>query len=219
MVCVNIARQPAEGKNLSNPSSPATAVYSECILTLTYEIPSANNRFGCELNNTFSEEIDSTIEFATDDHKLFCWGSSTGALILPEEAPGTARVGAIYTLTKYNQSTIPSAAQSLIGRVNSDNVRPKSGLFSGWNFTAGTLLFQPAKFYPKKKSNGADLVDITYTCIWRPNYDTNGVAKGWNWFWNTDAQCYQQMYLQSSGSSNTVYAPFKTSAFSGALGG
>lgn len=208
-ICVSVGIAPADGKNLSDPNSPTVAIYSQAILSAVYEI---SNR-----SLTYIEEIEPTFEYATDDYKKFRWGSSTGNVALPEEAPGRLLIGAAYKLTKFNQSSIPAAAQTLMGKVNSSVVNPKMSIFSGWSFAAETLLLQPPQFNVRKSASGLTTTDITYTGIWRPNYDVSGNAKGWNWFWNTDEQCYQQLYLAASGTSNTPYKPFKTGNFSDVL--
>lgn len=142
----------------------------------------------------YTESLEPTAEFLTLDHKLYRWEANDGDPLTEDEAPGRLMRGMDYVRTKYNQATIPAAALSLVGTVNSAAVSPKTTGMSGLTFPAQTLLYQPPTIQRVVTAAGALAWNITYRFTYKPNWD-GATARGWNWFWRAESQAYKQIYI------------------------
>jgi hypothetical protein len=166
---------------------------------------------GIDPTTLISERIEPTGELLTQDYRNFRWGSATGPELQPDEAPGKIQRGLNYIVTKYNMTSIPAGALSLIDCVNDAAVEPTSPGLSAWVFDIETLLFNPPRMERCLNTAGEGLWNITYSYTYRPNWDyTNPlvpVARGWNWFWRAATKKFEQIYSIETGLVHKNYPP------------
>lgn len=73
--------------------------------------------------------------------------------------------------------------EAAYGRINAlDVISEENGEFI--TYKAGTLLFVHCNRTPSKSISGRPTWNLTFRFIYKPNYGTDGVAKGHNWFIN-----------------------------------
>lgn len=162
--------------------------YIDALLTVGFELAEAKETEpGSGLYDFISEEFTPTAEFLTIDHNGFLWGSATEGVGVPleaAEAPGKLIIGADYTQTRYNLSSIHSDYLSLIGHTN--NAAHTAQLL-GVTFAIDTLLFNPPSTNRTIKSNGTGLWTLSSTFTYKPTE--------WNKFWRAKEQQFEEMYI------------------------
>ena len=179
---------------VNNVEASQNASYEDALVVTEYiwdrKTPQSN---GADL---FSETLEPTAEFLTLDYTQFRW--QNGDPLTEGEAPGMLQRGLDYVLTHHNLQAIPSAALSLIGAVND---APVTSYTLGLCFAAGTLLFNP----PCCQRRVA--VGPNPTLTWTVTYRLTYKPQGWNYFWRTETQQFEQICLQSSGAVYNQYTP------------
>jgi len=188
----------------------STTDYEKALVTVYY----GRTASGGDPTSTaaYSESLEPTAEFLTLDYSEYTWGDDSGAAKAPvlkeNESPGRLVRGLDYIFTRYNQTTVPSAALSLVGFVNTAAVTASS---LGITFGAQTLLFNPPTISRTVDATGVGSWTITYRMTYKPNWQ-GGVEKGWNWFWRAEEDEYQQIYHKWTSS---VVAVYPNAAFTG----
>jgi hypothetical protein len=146
-----------------------------------------------------TESIEPTAEFRTLDHRLFRWGSGSGALLNENQAPGQLIRG--FSLTRGIKMTlVPVSILSKPGTVNSTAY---TSALLGLTFAAETLLFGVQPITRSIKLSGATAFSVSLKFTYKDS--------GWNKFWNESAGAYQNIYIAGSG---TPYKPYTPSSFS-----
>jgi hypothetical protein len=137
-----------------------------------------------------TESVEPTAEHGTLDYRLFAWGSGTGDSIREEEAPTFLERGCNLVRTSYYVFPSPSFDPNLLALIGFVNDRVYvSGLLT-LAFGEGTLLYGPPVINRKLNSNGIQNFDVTKRWTYK--------AQGWNWFYRTRDQMFQQIYLRGS---------------------
>lgn len=179
--------------------------WTDALINVHFETLSVgNDPGGGDGTVIYSESIEPTAEFLTIPHTDFRWGSSAGAALKQEEAPGRLEIGLDYVVTLYKMTSVPAWVLTLVNKVNNASVVSAS---LGVTFAAGTLLFNPPKISRSISLGGSS----AYTISTRYTYK----ASGWNYFYRAESGTYVQMYHKDSG--GTPYLNFATADFSGAI--
>ena len=182
-----------------NKGAGSVAAYEKALVTVEY---------GPSEGTVYSESLEPTAEFLTEDYNRFQWGPNVGGdpstPLEENEAPGRLIRGFDYVLTRHNLVIVPTAVIDLIGHVNSATVTPLMGIFAsgGWgipsiSFAAETLLFQPPTITRTTTIAGVEGATCVYRLTYKPNWEA-GVALGWNYFWRAETQKYEAIYQKDS---------------------
>lgn len=180
------------------PSKPTTdgqaCVYTDALVTVTYSN---------QIVDVASEVIEPFTEFNELDYRRFRWTSGvTGRpLIEGEQAPFQIPMLNLVR-TRYRLSEIPAEVITCLGCCNS--IAYTSEIL-GITFGAETMLYQPQGINRSFTTLGTTgwTLGIKFACKpW-----------GWNKFWNSSAQAYQNIYLAGA---TVPYKPYTPTLF-GAL--
>lgn len=193
--------------------------YPKAIVTIDFA--DAVGISGSDPTDLYSETIEPWVEnipLAVRDlsgRPTYAWRLAGGTAFYPlddKEAPVRTTRGAAYTLTRYRQASIPSAAFTLTGKVNASAV---TSLTLGYTFEAQTLLFSPPTLQRTTTTSGSEGWDITYKFLYRPNFDTTtGAALGWNYFWRARGENFAQISkLKEDGTEDFISNPYPTGNF------
>lgn len=181
--------------------SDGAIIYEEALITVQYSTDDAQVRD--ESGNRFSESIEPHSEFITLDHKRFRWGSASGEPLEENEAPGRIVRGFSLVRTLYAVPSISSTILSLPGCVN--NAQYISAVL-GLTFPAETLMFGDPVISRTVVLGGSSSWDVTLRFSFKPD--------GWNKFWRSQSQAYEQIYdVQGSA----VYKNYPLANFSAFL--
>lgn len=177
--------------------------YEEALLNVGFAVGEKKEQGETGTFDFFSEEFNPNAEFLTIDHSNFRWtNASTGDVLQPAEAPGLLIVGADYTQTWYNLSSIHTDFLSLIGSVNSG---AHAASLLGLTFAAETLLYTPPTTSRTIKGDGTGLWNLSTTFRFR--------ASTWNKFWRTKTQDFEAMYIDGG----SAYKNYPTGSFANIL--
>lgn len=172
--------------------------YEKAVVTLNYTPPEQGD--DSETVDLISESIEPNAEFLTLDHKEFRWTDPTNGDELKEaEAPGRLLRSFDYVLTKYEQNSMPTEILMFPGSVNDAAVfAPLLGI----TFPQETLLYNPPTSSRKIDTDGFG----KYTIVYRLSFK----VEGWNKFWRTKTQTYEQIFVKDGG----LYRNFPLKSFS-----
>ena len=144
--------------------------------------------------NLFTETLEPNVEFLTQPHSKFRWGSQTGPPILESEAPGKQVYSLALSRTTQGLTSVPGAVLTLIGRVNqAAYTSPLLGL----TFAAGTLLFMPSSLTFTVNTDLEATIDLTTKFAYKPD--------GWNKFWRAESESYEEMFRSDTGDAHVNY--------------
>lgn len=201
ILCRTASSVPMGGKNSGTGS---VAAYEKAIITADYPCQKGSGPETVS-GNLLSESLEPTLEFLTMPYTEYQWTSAAdGPELTAEEAPVKPLPGLEYLLTRYNQSSIPTAVMSLCGTCNASAWTCKTPGLTGITFPAQTLLFQPPTLSRTIQANGTFVWTVTYRLTFKPNYDEGGTARGWNWFWRASENKMSQIYKKGGGSALTL---------------
>lgn len=126
---------------------------------------------------------------------------SNGDTVYNGDAPSYISFPGMYYDRGYiGVSSIPMTAVSMIGCVNN---APLASLSLGVVFAPETLRYVDFSADRQINTTGADRWRLTYLHHFKPNVDSSGVARGWNWFWRPGIGDFQAVY----NSSGVQYKP------------
>jgi hypothetical protein len=146
-----------------------------------------------------TESIEPTSEFRTLDHRLFRWGSGSGALLNENQAPGQIIRG-FNLIRSFKTPLVPT---SILTKPGTCNLTTYTSSLLGLTFAAETLMFGMQPITRVIKMSGSTAFNLTVKFTYKDS--------GWNKFWNESAGAYQNIYLVGSG---TPYKPYTPSSFS-----
>ena len=89
------------------------------------------------------------------------------------------------------------------------NAVPVACFSLGLVFEAETLKFADCRTKRTVKTTGADAWTLTYWFSYKPNYNPNWVAQGWNYFWRPKEGIFKPIYL----ADGTRYKPNRPGNF------
>jgi len=198
--CKDVAVERAPGKqDQVTPSSSGLATYEYAMLTAEYRVPSYGEpqpypaSVSPVLHNDPSAAISETLRPSTEALQmpadLFEW--SDGTALLDDEAPVRQVHRMEYTLTRHNQTSVPAAAVSYVGNVNSESISPI--LYPDVVFPAHTLLFMPPNIDIASDSDGNVLFNVAYSFAYK--------EEGWRKFWRADTESYETIVKKSDDSN------------------
>jgi hypothetical protein len=168
----------------------------QCIYTHAFVTANYSSRDDADV---ISESIEPTAEFRLLDHRLFRWGSGSGALLNEKEAPGQIVRGFNLVRTLYRQATVPVTLLTLPGTCNSATY---ASSLLGLTFAAETLLFTPAPVTRVIRLSGSPGFTV--------NIKMSFKGSGWNKFWRQSSGTYENIYLAGGG----IYKPYTPASFS-----
>lgn len=160
--------------------------YDTALITVSYDISQGEESEDAN-GQLFTETLEPNVEFLTLPHEKFRWGSKTGPPILENEAPGKQILSLALTRTTYKVTSIPTAVLTLIGKTND---APYTSPTLGLTFAAGTLILLPGSITYTVNADLELAFDYTVKFAFKPDK--------WNYFWRSDTQSYEQMYLSDS---------------------
>ena len=190
----------------SQGSTTDLATYEHALLTLDYGIPEGGVPPGGSDPVEFAtESIEPSSEFVTLNYQAFKWQSGNG--LKPDDSPGWLIETLVYNYTRSNVTLVPSAVRTLVGKVNSAAVYPFTPGLTGLVFEPETLLYSAPRMNRRITSVGAELWDLSFRFVYRPNFDEDDNALGWNYFWNAENHEFEQLVSVVDGTVVKPYVP------------
>lgn len=176
---------------------PAVGAYSKDDQGCLYEDALVTVSYSNQIVDVASESIEPFTEFNELDFRRFRWTSGTTGrpLIEGEQAPFQLPMLNLVR-TRYRLSSIPEEVLTCLGCCNS--IAYTSDIL-GLTFPAETMLFQPQGINRSFTTLGTTgwTLGIKFACKpW-----------GWNKFWNSSAQAYQNIYLAGASVPYKPYTP------------
>ena len=177
------------------------------MITAHYKIPtyrfSGTDATGDNTSDVLSSEVFSiAAEFITRTHKKLFWtdADTVGTEVGANEAPTQVVPLWDYRYTRFDVRSIPTAAVSLIGKVNSAAVTSKRYSIT---FAVETLLFNGSTISTDFLRDGTEVIDITYNIVYRPGT--------WNKFYREKFEEPQPIYVKDGG----LFKPYVPASFTG----
>ena len=182
-------------------TSDPNTVYNDCIITVTYETPGANDPASSTGRTTeaISESFEPWVENIILGHEGFRWKSGSGEPITPSQAPSKTVYGTDYIFTRHRLRRVPHRAFKLQGHVDAQAI---STNFSKLSFAKETVLFKGFSVQRTVRLNSAN--------TWRVVYRFGIREHGWNKFWlpNKDSReggSWEHMYVEGSNHIHRVF--------------
>jgi hypothetical protein len=170
-------------------------VYSEALVTINYST---------KIKDLVSETLEPTAEFLTLDYKLFRWTSLAGDVLQENEAPGQLQRGLNLVRKNYRLATIPNTVLTAIGLSNATAYT--SALLGNMTFPEETLLYQPPTLDRTITLAGTEGFNLTTKFTFKP--------QGWNKFWRSKTQAYEEIIVAETG---VVFKPYPPGNFGSLL--
>jgi hypothetical protein len=142
-----------------------------------------------------TESYEPWVEALQLDFRLFRWGSGSGRPLREDEAPPWWLRG--INFVRNELFVLPPLSTDLVDLVGNTNNATIMSTYMGFTFNEGTLLYMPPTINRKITSIGDVKYDMTKKFSYRP--------QGWNWFWNSLDDAWEQIYLYGSGSPFEPY--------------
>ena len=123
------------------------------------------------------------------------WNSAAGTAVATGDAPSYVTFpGMTYERGYIGLSSFPTAVITLLGGVNNAAL---VSLTLGVTFAAETIRYADFASDRQISPSGGNTWKATYFHHYKPNVDSGGTARGWNWFWNPAVNNFQPVYLAS----------------------
>jgi|SRR6185437_643102 len=155
-------------------------------------------RYSTKRVEIITEEIEPIAEFVPMPYQFFRWFPS-GDLITEDEAPGWIKRSCNFVRNEMfvSPDAINSDLYNLVGSVNDSEFI--SGLLPGFVAPAESLLFNPPVIHMKYNSVGDTQYDLTKRFNFQP--------QGWNSYFRTKTQQWEQISFAGSGTAFKNYPP------------
>lgn len=190
----------------SQGNTSALASYETAVLLVNY------STFGLATGVTpsqllISEWTETWSETKTLDRTKFQWKKADGTFtnLGPSEGPSKLEPGMDYVLMYHNLAFVPNAVTAQPGTVNSGTANT---YLLGISFPAETIMYMGAVVKHRTTTGGNDGYTVRYRFRYAPHV-RDGVARGWNWHWNTENARYEPLYDMDGN----VTRPYETSSF------
>lgn len=181
------------------------ATYTEAQLTVRYSTPDARGGPGADEDEQVHETVEISKEFMTLPAQRLYWeggeAGEQGEAIGEDAAPGILIPMLVWSYTRRQLISLPQAAATLVGHVNSSTLSSTS---LGLSFGPETLLYDSIGLVSTRNSAGDRTWDATYKLVAR--------ATGWNNFLNPEAGEWQPIFREGTSSPWKPYQPANLAA-------
>lgn len=192
-VAVRVQVDPFDDK--SSALSPTRIKYEFAQITVQFSTaaPQLTDNGGSGIA-LVSEDLEPWAEFLTLSNRGLYWLG--GDALAEDEAPPLLVKGMAWVYRTHLQTSVPSAALSLVGKVNDDSITSAT---LGLTYDAETLLFTPPRLSIDTDAGGNRLISLEYRFNHRPD--------GWNNFFNPATQQYEQIFTDTGGANRFIPYP------------
>ena len=176
----------------------------------SYEYAVVEATFSSEAGSV-NESFEPSADFLTLDETKFRWTDDGGDELTENEAPGKLNVLLDYIVRWRGLTSIPVTVFSAVGHVNHAALNPgtlSDGLLINQTFEAQTLLYHPPVADRRLVRVGETWEwrwDVITRFTYRPNWDSDNVSRGWNWFWRAASEDFEQLYSTVKEDTVKIY--------------
>ena len=167
--------------------------YEDAVITFNYGVPGKDDQ--PDPTELYSETLEPTTEFLTEDYNLFKW-KSDGSKLKEGEQPGRIIRGLRLVRTIFRLTSLNANILTLPGSCNNASYLSTA---LGLTFAAETLLFIPPVISRTITTDGAEAWNVR--CAWEYKED------GWNKYWRAKTQAYDTITLADGGADYESYTP------------